>query len=123
MPNKQNIKRYGWRKQYVVVSRKKILFYNSENHKQNADPVMVLDIEYVFHFHVCLFSINSIFALEIAHKDIAFTNCRKLFHVRPVTQGDVIRADGKDIPRIFQVCSYYVVSKQNIKRYDNNRLH
>ena len=48
MPNKQNIKRYGWRKQYVVVSRKKILFYNSENHKQNADPVMVLDIEYVF---------------------------------------------------------------------------
>ena len=30
--------------------------------------------------------------------------CRKLFHVRPVTQGDVIRADGKDIPRIFQVC-------------------
>ena len=48
VPNKQNIKRYGWRKQYVVVSRKKILFYNSENHKQNADPVMVLDIEYVF---------------------------------------------------------------------------
>ncbi len=46
VPSK-NIKRYGWRKQYVVVSRRKILFYNSENHKQNADPVMVLDIEYV----------------------------------------------------------------------------
>lgn len=28
---------------------------------------------------------------------------RKLFHVRPVTQGDVIRADVKEIPRIFQV--------------------
>lgn len=27
----------------------------------------------------------------------------KVFHVRPVTQGDVIRADAKDIPRIFQV--------------------
>ena len=27
----------------------------------------------------------------------------KLFHVRSVTQGDVIRADAKDIPRIFQV--------------------
>ena len=27
----------------------------------------------------------------------------KLFHVRPVTQGDVYRADAKDIPRIFQV--------------------
>lgn len=29
--------------------------------------------------------------------------CSKLFHVRSVTQGDVIRADAKDIPRIFQV--------------------
>lgn len=27
----------------------------------------------------------------------------KVFHVRSVTQGDVIRADAKDIPRIFQV--------------------
>lgn len=27
----------------------------------------------------------------------------KVFHVRSVTQGDVIRADVKDIPRIFQV--------------------
>lgn len=27
----------------------------------------------------------------------------KLFHVRSVTQGDVIRADAKDIPRIFQI--------------------
>lgn len=26
-----------------------------------------------------------------------------MFHVRSVTQGDVIRADAKDIPRIFQV--------------------
>jgi hypothetical protein len=26
-----------------------------------------------------------------------------VFHVRSVTQGDVIRADAKDIPRIFQV--------------------
>ena len=28
---------------------------------------------------------------------------RKVFHVRSVTQGDVIRAEVKDIPRIFQV--------------------
>ena len=27
----------------------------------------------------------------------------KLFHVRSVTQGDVIRADSKDIPKIFQL--------------------
>lgn len=73
VPNKQNIKKYGWKKQYVVVSSKKVLFYNSEADRQNvSDPVLVLDIE-------------------------------SLFHVRPVTQGDVYRADSKDIPRIFQV--------------------
>ncbi|XP_054707053.1 rho-associated protein kinase 2-like [Uloborus diversus] len=69
---KQNIRRHGWKKQYVVVSSRKIIFYNSESDKANADPVMVL-------------------------------NLSKLFHVRPVTQGDVIRADAKDIPRIMQL--------------------
>jgi hypothetical protein len=45
VPNKQNIKRYGWKKQYVVVSSKKILFFASESNKQNNDPLLVLDIE------------------------------------------------------------------------------
>ncbi|XP_015109707.1 rho-associated protein kinase 1 isoform X1 [Diachasma alloeum] len=72
VPNKQNIKRHGWKKQYVVVSSKKIIFYNSEHEKMNADPVLILDLS-------------------------------KVFHVRSVTQGDVIRADAKDIPRIFQL--------------------
>ncbi|XP_012943125.1 rho-associated protein kinase 2 [Aplysia californica] len=72
VPNRNNIKKYGWRKQYVVVSSRKVLFYNTENDKQNTDPILVLDID-------------------------------KLFHVRPVTQGDVYRADAKDIPRIFQI--------------------
>ena len=45
LPNKQNIKRYGWKKQYVVVSSKKILFYENEHSKMNADPKLVLDIE------------------------------------------------------------------------------
>uniref|UniRef100_A0A6P7F7B7 Rho-associated protein kinase let-502 n=1 Tax=Diabrotica virgifera virgifera TaxID=50390 RepID=A0A6P7F7B7_DIAVI len=72
IPSKQNIKRHGWKKQYVVVSSRKIIFYNSDNDKQNSDPVIVLDL------------------------------C-KVFHVRSVTQGDVIRADSKDIPRIFQL--------------------
>jgi hypothetical protein len=44
-PNRQNIKRYGWKKQYVVVSSKKILFYENQNSIENADPVLVLDIE------------------------------------------------------------------------------
>lgn len=45
VPNKSNIKKYGWKKQFVVVSSRKVLFYNTENDKQNSDPVLVLDIE------------------------------------------------------------------------------
>uniref|UniRef100_A0A4W5QPI3 non-specific serine/threonine protein kinase n=1 Tax=Hucho hucho TaxID=62062 RepID=A0A4W5QPI3_9TELE len=58
--------------QYVVVSSKKILFYNDEQDKEQSNPSMVLDID-------------------------------KLFHVRPVTQGDVYRAETEEIPRIFQI--------------------
>merc|ERR1719384_1784014 len=71
-PSKQNIRRHGWKKLYVVVSKRKIIFFNSEMDKQNSDPTLILDLN-------------------------------KVFHVRSVTQGDVIRADAKDIPRIFQV--------------------
>ncbi|XP_058836769.1 rho-associated protein kinase 1 [Topomyia yanbarensis] len=73
IPNKQNIKRYGWKKQFVVVSPKRIIFYSTEVDKQHAiDPLLIIDLS-------------------------------KVFHVRPVTQGDVIRADPKEIPRIFQL--------------------
>ncbi|XP_025891291.1 rho-associated protein kinase 1 [Nothoprocta perdicaria] len=72
IPNKGNIKRYGWKRQYVVVSSKKILFYNDEKDKDQSNPSMVLDID-------------------------------KLFHVRPVTQGDVYRAETEEIPKIFQI--------------------
>lgn len=44
IPNKQNIRRHGWKRQYVVVSSKKIIFYNSESDKQNTDPVLILDL-------------------------------------------------------------------------------
>uniref|UniRef100_A0AAY5F464 non-specific serine/threonine protein kinase n=1 Tax=Electrophorus electricus TaxID=8005 RepID=A0AAY5F464_ELEEL len=57
---------------YVVMSSKKILFYDSEEDREQANPFMILDID-------------------------------KLFHVRPVTQTDVYRADPKEIPRIFQI--------------------
>uniref|UniRef100_A0A182JLX8 Rho-associated protein kinase let-502 n=1 Tax=Anopheles atroparvus TaxID=41427 RepID=A0A182JLX8_ANOAO len=73
VPTKQNIKRYGWKRQFVVVSPKRIIFYSSEQDKQNtSDPLLIIDLS-------------------------------KVFHVRPVTQGDVIRADPKEIPRIFQL--------------------
>ncbi|XP_046874244.1 rho-associated protein kinase 2 isoform X2 [Hypomesus transpacificus] len=72
LPVRNNTKKFGWEKKYVVVSSKKILFYNSEQDKELSNPYMVLDID-------------------------------KLFHVRPVTQTDVYRADSKEIPRIFQI--------------------
>lgn len=71
MPSK-NTKRFGWEKKYVVVSSKKILFYDSEQDREQSSPFMILDID-------------------------------KLFHVRPVTQTDVYRADPREIPRIFQI--------------------
>lgn len=44
VPNKQNIKRHGWKKQYVVVSTKRIIFYNSEMDKVNRDSNLILDL-------------------------------------------------------------------------------
>uniref|UniRef100_A0A8C8DTQ7 Rho-associated protein kinase 2 n=1 Tax=Oryzias sinensis TaxID=183150 RepID=A0A8C8DTQ7_9TELE len=72
LPVRNNTKKFGWERKYVVVSSKKILFYNSEQDREQSIPYMVLDID-------------------------------KLFHVRPVTQTDVYRADAKEIPRIFQI--------------------
>lgn len=37
----------------------------------------------------------------------------RLFHVRPVTQGDVIRANSGDIPKIFQLL--YADERENRK--------
>ncbi|KAM8847516.1 rho-associated protein kinase 2-like isoform 3-T3 [Synchiropus picturatus] len=71
LPTK-NTKRFGWDRKYVVVSSRKILFYHSEQDREQANPFMTLDID-------------------------------KLFHVRPVTQTDVYRADAREIPRIFQI--------------------
>lgn len=48
IPNKQNIRRHGWRKQYVVVSSRKIIFYNNENDKAKSDPTLILDLWYAY---------------------------------------------------------------------------
>ncbi|XP_046905779.1 rho-associated protein kinase 2-like isoform X2 [Hypomesus transpacificus] len=71
LPSK-NTKRFGWERKYVVMSSRKILFYNSEVDREQSNPFLILDID-------------------------------KLFHVRPVTQTDVYRADAREIPRIFQI--------------------
>lgn len=47
VPNKQNIKRHGWKRQFVVVSPKRIIFYSSELDKQNtSDPLLIIDLRY-----------------------------------------------------------------------------
>lgn len=43
LPLKQNIRRHGWKRQFVVVSSRKIIFYNSDQEKQN--PTRVLDLK------------------------------------------------------------------------------
>ncbi|XP_061125774.1 rho-associated protein kinase 2-like isoform X4 [Syngnathus typhle] len=48
IPNKHT-KRFGWDKKFVVVSSKKILFYNSEQDREQANPFMILDIDKLFH--------------------------------------------------------------------------
>ncbi|XP_056219147.1 rho-associated protein kinase 2-like isoform X3 [Seriola aureovittata] len=48
LPTK-NTKRFGWDKKYVVVSSKKILFYHSEQDREQANPFMTLDIDKLFH--------------------------------------------------------------------------
>ena len=45
IPSKQNIRRHGWKKLFVVVSSKKIIFFNSETERQNADPQLILDLK------------------------------------------------------------------------------
>ncbi|ESO94492.1 hypothetical protein LOTGIDRAFT_215457 [Lottia gigantea] len=86
VPTRHVKQKYGWQKQYVVVSSRKVLFYNNETDKVQSSPVLVLDID-------------------------------KLFHVRSVTQGDVYRAEAKDIPRIFQIL--YATEGENRKRDDS----
>ena len=44
-PKQQNIRRHGWKKLYVIVSSKKIIFFNSETERQNADPTLILDLK------------------------------------------------------------------------------
>ena len=59
--------------------------------------------------YFCEFEKISVFFCKQSADFYGFSNVlflflfSKVFHVRSVTQGDVIRAEAKDIPRIFQV--------------------
>ena len=102
VPKQQNIRRHGWKKLYITVSSKKIIFFNSETERQNADPTLILDLKWVVPIS-CNF-----FTKKLRNSnDFSFIFYSKVFHVRSVTQGDVIRAEAKDIPRIFQVNHFH----------------
>ncbi|CAF1596153.1 unnamed protein product, partial [Adineta ricciae] len=65
----RNIRRGGWKRQFAVIAKNKLLLYNSEKDQLAA---VSIDVD-------------------------------KLYHVRAVTQGDVLRVDPNMIPKIFQV--------------------
>lgn len=44
IPYKQNKRRHTWRKQYVVLSNRKIIFYNNEQDKAKHDASLILDL-------------------------------------------------------------------------------
>ena len=45
IPSKHNIRRHGWKKLFVIVSSKKIIFFNSETERQKTDPTLILDLK------------------------------------------------------------------------------
>lgn len=76
----------------------------------NTDPALILDLRLVldllipivsYFLFLWVFGVNTYTFYVVANSNRSL--CSKVFHVRSVTQGDVIRADAKDIPRIFQV--------------------
>ena len=73
IPNKRNIKKHGWKKLYVVLRKGKLFFYNSL--KDNKE----------------------------SQEPYMTIDLEKVYHVRPVTQTDVVRAGTRDVAKIFQI--------------------
>ena len=65
-PSKQNIRRHGWKKLYVVVSSRKIIFFNSEMDKQNSDPTLILDLNKVSFYLSRILILSLIFCLRFS---------------------------------------------------------
>ena len=47
IPEKKNKRRHDWKRQYVVVSYRKIFFCNTAEDKTASKPSVILDISYV----------------------------------------------------------------------------
>ncbi|XP_044537387.1 rho-associated protein kinase 1-like [Gracilinanus agilis] len=89
--NRGNVTLYSWKKQYVVVGSKKILFYNDEQDKKQSNPSMVLDIDKLSHvrpvsqgdvYKAKTEEIPKIFQILYAKED----ECRKDLKMKPTVQ-------------------------------------
>ncbi|XP_071323567.1 rho-associated protein kinase 2-like isoform X3 [Trachinotus anak] len=81
LPTK-NTKRFGWDKKYVVVSSKKILFYNSETDREQANPFMTLDIDKLFHVR------------PVTHTDVYRADAKeipRIFQILYANEGEIKR--------------------------------
>ncbi|TNN49279.1 Rho-associated protein kinase 2 [Liparis tanakae] len=81
LPSK-NTKRFGWDKKYVVVSSRKILFYNSELDREQANPFMTLDIDKLFHVR------------PVTHTDVYRADAKeipRIFQILYANEGEVKR--------------------------------
>lgn len=73
IPNKRNIKKHGWKKLYVVLRKGKLFFYNSLRDNKESQEPYMT------------------------------IDLEKVYHVRPVTQTDVVRAGTRDVAKILQI--------------------
>ncbi len=73
IPNKRNIKKHGWKKLYVVLRKGKLFFYNSLRDNKESQEPYMT------------------------------IDLDKVYHVRAVTQTDVVRAGTRDVAKIFQI--------------------
>ncbi|XP_075940780.1 rho-associated protein kinase 2-like [Anarhichas minor] len=78
----KNTKRFGWDKKYIVVSSRKILFYNSELDREQANPFMTLDIDKLFH------------ARPVTHTDVYRADVKeipRIFQILYANEGEIKR--------------------------------
>ncbi|XP_037606674.1 rho-associated protein kinase 2-like isoform X1 [Sebastes umbrosus] len=78
----KNTKRFGWDRKYIVVSSKKILFYNSELDREQANPFMTLDIDKLFHVR------------PVTHTDVYRADAKeipRIFQILYANEGEIKR--------------------------------
>ncbi|XP_076021402.1 rho-associated protein kinase 2-like isoform X2 [Genypterus blacodes] len=78
----KNTKRFGWDRKYIVVSSKKILFYNSEQDREQSNPFMTLDIDKLFHVR------------PVTHTDVYRADAKeipRIFQILYANEGEIKR--------------------------------